>query len=127
MVGLKITHVECHRVAIPGASPRFAWRRGLNGGPPDGEGGVPRITTDDGFDSGRVESARQSYVEVPVFDRSRRTAAVRVKVWTDAGASRWSDPISVDSGLLHQDQWVARWIGVPEPSPMPKVTSATLA
>jgi L-alanine-DL-glutamate epimerase-like enolase superfamily enzyme len=47
---VRITHVECHRVAIPGASPRFAWRRGLNGGPPDGEGGVLRIASDDGVE-----------------------------------------------------------------------------
>jgi L-alanine-DL-glutamate epimerase-like enolase superfamily enzyme len=47
---VRITHVECHRVAIPGADPPFAWRRGLLGGPPDGEGAVLRLATDEGVE-----------------------------------------------------------------------------
>ncbi len=39
-----------------------------------------RLRTDDGFDTGRVDSQTQSFVRVPVFDRSRRSAAARVKV-----------------------------------------------
>jgi alpha-L-rhamnosidase len=74
-----------------------------------------RITTDDGYDSGRVDSAEQSYLPVPVFDGSRRATTVRVKVWTDLGESAWSDPVELDSGLLHEDDWSARWIGVDEP------------
>jgi alpha-L-rhamnosidase len=79
-----------------------------------------RITTDDGYDTGRVTSARQSYVDAPVFDRSRRRAAVRVQVWTDLGQSGWSEPVIVDSGLLHPGDWTARWIGVDEPVVPPK-------
>src|SRR5579871_2519466 len=47
---LRITHLESHSVRIPGVSPPFAWRRGLRGAPPDGQGAVLRIGTDAGVE-----------------------------------------------------------------------------
>jgi len=76
-----------------------------------------RVRTDDGYDSGRVDSPTQSFVRVPVFDRSRRSAAARVKVWTDLGESEWSDPVTLEAGLLEEADWQARWIGVAEGQP----------
>ncbi|HEV2536396.1 MAG TPA: alpha-L-rhamnosidase N-terminal domain-containing protein, partial [Streptosporangiaceae bacterium] len=75
-----------------------------------------QVRTDDGFDTGRVESAVQSFVRVPVFDRSRRFAGARVRVWTDRGESAWSDPVALESGLLGEADWTARWIGVAQES-----------
>jgi alpha-L-rhamnosidase len=71
-----------------------------------------RVRTGDGFDTGRVDSPVQSFVRVPVFDRSRRSAAAQVQVWTDLGESDWSEPVRLESGLLEEADWVARWIGV---------------
>src|SRR5215212_8438454 len=45
---MRISHVEVFAVPIAGTSPTFAWRQGLRGAPPDGEGAVLRITTDSG-------------------------------------------------------------------------------
>jgi L-alanine-DL-glutamate epimerase-like enolase superfamily enzyme len=45
---MKITHVESYSVPIAGVQPPFAWRRGLRGAPPDGEGAVLRIGTASG-------------------------------------------------------------------------------
>ncbi|HTX27933.1 MAG TPA: family 78 glycoside hydrolase catalytic domain [Streptosporangiaceae bacterium] len=73
-----------------------------------------RLRTDDGFDSGRVDSPAQSFVRLPVFDRSRRCAAAQVKVWTDLGESEWSDPVRLEAGLLEEADWQAQWIGVAE-------------
>ena len=39
-----------------------------------------RLRTDDGYDTSRVEGAIQSYVRLPVFDRSRRSALAQVTV-----------------------------------------------
>jgi L-alanine-DL-glutamate epimerase-like enolase superfamily enzyme len=47
---LRITHLEAYSVPIAGVSPPFAWRRGLRGAPPDGEGAVLRIGTDAGVE-----------------------------------------------------------------------------
>ncbi|WP_426592394.1 family 78 glycoside hydrolase catalytic domain [Cellulomonas sp. McL0617] len=74
-----------------------------------------RVVTDDGYDSGWTASDRQSFVEVPVFDRARRTCRARVTVRTDLGESAWSDPVLLESGLLGEDDWSAAWIGVHEP------------
>jgi L-alanine-DL-glutamate epimerase-like enolase superfamily enzyme len=45
---MKITSVESHRVRIPAADPPFAWRHGLGGSAPAGDGAVLKIGTDDG-------------------------------------------------------------------------------
>ena len=55
-----------------------------------------QLRTDDGYDTGRVEGAIQSFVRLPVFDRSRRSALAQVKVWTDLGESAWSDPVRLE-------------------------------
>ena len=79
-----------------------------------------RVRTDDGFDTGRVDDPAQSFVRLPVFDRARRSAEARVKVWTDLGESEWSDPVRLESDLLVETDWAARWIGVEEDRPAPK-------
>ena len=66
-----------------------------------------RLRTDDGFDTGRVDDPAQSFVRLPVFDRSRRSAAAQVKVWTDLGESEWSEPVRVEAGLLEEADWSA--------------------
>jgi alpha-L-rhamnosidase len=79
-----------------------------------------RVRTDDGFDTGRVENPAQSFVRLPVFNRARRSAEARVKVWTDLGESEWSGPVRLESDLLEEADWAARWIGVEEDRPAPK-------
>jgi len=72
-----------------------------------------RLRTDDGFDTGRVVDATQSFVRLPLFDRPRRSARAQVKVWTDLGESEWSEPVRLESGLLGEQDWAAAWwIGV---------------
>jgi alpha-L-rhamnosidase len=41
---------------------------------------------------------------------SRRAVTWRVKVWTDAGESAWSEPSTFETGLLEPADWSARWI-----------------
>ena len=73
-----------------------------------------RLTTDDGYDSGWVESDQQAWVDVPGPWRSRRRALVRVQVRTDLGESPVSEPVELQVGLLEAADWVAPWIGVVE-------------
>ena len=60
-----------------------------------------RIRTDNGWDSGRVESSDSVLVEYagPLL-RSGERVTWQVKVWTDAGESDWSDPDVFELGLL---------------------------
>ncbi len=42
---------------------------------------------------------------------SREQVRVRVRVWgSDGSESAWSDPLSLETGLLHPDDWIARFI-----------------
>jgi len=50
VTAMRITHLESYPIRIPGVTPPFAWRKGLRGGPPDGEGAVLRIGTDEGVE-----------------------------------------------------------------------------
>jgi len=115
--------------AHPGSRPAHVWAE-VVGGDALGRGHEPalcwwlpegssvqyayRLRTDDGFDTGRVDSQTQSYVRMPVFDQSRRSTKAQVKVWTDLGESEWSDSVALEAGLLGDRDWTARWIGADE-------------
>ena len=115
--------------AHPGSGPAHVWAE-VVGGDALGRGHEPalcwwlpegssvqhayRLRTDDGFDTGQVDSPIQSYVRLPVFDQSRRSTKAQVKVWTDLGESEWSDPVRLEAGLLGDEDWTARWIGADE-------------
>jgi L-alanine-DL-glutamate epimerase-like enolase superfamily enzyme len=74
---VRITHVESHRIFLPGANPPFAWRAGLHGGPPDGEGAVLRICTDAGVEGVALAPRRGSGVLVEdIVDRVLRAELV---------------------------------------------------
>ncbi len=79
-----------------------------------------RIRTDNGWDSGRVDSPDSvlvDYVGPPL--RTGEPVTWQVKVWTDAGESDWSDPDVFELGLLEPGDWSARWIVPVEPELAP--------
>jgi L-alanine-DL-glutamate epimerase-like enolase superfamily enzyme len=68
---VRITHVECHLVKVPGPNPPFAWRDGLPGSWPDGDGAVLRICTDEG-NEGVAFSPRKGLIVQNIVDRLLR-------------------------------------------------------
>jgi alpha-L-rhamnosidase len=44
----------------------------------------------------------------PLSSRERRV--VQVRVWTDRGASPWSEPTTVEAGLLESSDWASSWV-----------------
>lgn len=60
----------------------------------------------------RIESSESvlvNWIFAPLT--SRECVDVRVRVWgVDGSASDWSEPVSVEAGLLHADDWSARFI-----------------
>src|SRR5262245_1129709 len=68
-----------------------------------------------GTELGRVESSESVFVAWPAAPLpSRAERRVRVRVWgTDGSRSAWSDPITIETGLLSSADWTAQWITAP--------------
>ncbi len=78
--------------------------------------------------SGRIasdESVAVAWRFAPLASRERVT--VRVRVWgTDGTGSEWSEPVSIEVGLLCAEDWSARFVGanwdedisMPQPAPL---------
>ncbi len=60
----------------------------------------------------RVESAQSVLVDWPFAPlTSREQVSVRARVWgVDGSASDWSEPVSLETGLLAESDWSARFI-----------------
>jgi alpha-L-rhamnosidase len=70
-----------------------------------------------GWDSGRLETGEQAVLAGGLRLESRKVYRWRVRVWDEAGApSDWSEPATFETGLLHPDDWEARWIGGATPA-----------
>lgn len=83
------------------------------------------ITRDGRTDVFTVVSPEQILVPWPAPAlSSRESAAVRVRVAHDGDWSDWSEPSTVEAGLLHANDWVADFIspvnvgGIGEPAPI---------
>ncbi len=62
--------------------------------------------------TGRIESDRSVLLPWPFAPlQSRERLAIRVRVWdSDGRVSAWSAPYPVEAGLLHPDDWSARFV-----------------
>ncbi|MCD5342903.1 glycoside hydrolase family 78 protein [Arthrobacter sp. AK04] len=113
---LRVEHLK-EAFGITVSAPRMCWA------PPAGtvQQTAYRITADNGWDTGKVTSARHQlipYTGPALHSRSR--FEWRVRTWnTDADGSEtesaWSDPMAVELGLLHASDWTGQWIGPEEP------------
>ena len=73
------------------------------------------VTTDKGevWNSGRVDSDQQLWV--PYGGEKLKSATQcswKVKVWTTAGETAWSEEECFGIGLLKESHWTGRWIGL---------------
>ena len=65
------------------------------------------------WNTGRVESDQQLWVRYqgqPL--KSAMQCTWKVKVWTNVGETAWSDEASFGIGLLKENHWTGRWIGL---------------
>jgi alpha-L-rhamnosidase len=112
---LRVEHLD-RALGIDTTRPRFSWWL-----PEEAtRQRAYRIGTDNGWDTGRIESADSVLVEWggPRL-RSRERVTWQVKVWTDAGESDWSKPQPFEIGLIGTEDWSARWIEPIERDPGP--------
>ena len=103
---LRVEHLD-EPLGIHTTSPRLSWQ--LPSGSPHQLG--YRIRTDNGWDTGRVDSADNVLVPYagPTLT-SRQRVSWQVKVWTGGGESAWSDPATFELGLLEAADWCADWV-----------------
>ena len=111
--GLRVEHLD-EPLGIRTTAPRLSWRL------PDGarEQHAYRITADNDWDSGWVDSDRSLLVPYagPPLSTAQRVEW-RVTVETDLGQSPPSDVASFETGLLWAEDWQASWV---EPGHMPE-------
>lgn len=81
------------------------------------------------WDSKKVTSSQTSWIQYagkPLS--SRQTVFWRVRVWDEHNKmSNWSEPQSIEFGLLNNQDWQAKWIGHPDTKLINKPSQATLA
>ena len=81
------------------------------------------------WDSKKVNSPKTSWIQYqgqPLS--SRQNVFWRVKVWDEKGRpSEWSEPQSIELGLLTNKDWQAHWIGHPETKQSKKPSKSTIA
>ncbi|WP_426226512.1 family 78 glycoside hydrolase catalytic domain [Pseudarthrobacter sp. DSP2-3-2b1] len=122
---LRTDHLR-HAFGITNPAPRLSWT------PPQGtvRQTAYQLTASNGWDTGRVESAAHSHVPYAGPDLgSRNRFEWTVRTWNvDAcgteQASGWSEQMVVEIGLLHPEDWSAKWVGpteavVPAPAERP--------
>lgn len=129
---LRVENLRVEGLANPAGvdvpSPRFSWLLMA-----DHETGVlqqsyqilvassPELLNKDQGDiwnSGRVKSSVS--VMIPFTGSLLRSNAEyfwKVKVWTNRGATAWSDAAKWSMGLLAENDWKSRWIGLDKASP----------
>jgi alpha-L-rhamnosidase len=125
---LTIEH-QSQSLAVGTATPRLSWKTLV-----DAPGWLQshyevRIAATDGdtYSSGAIESGESVLVPWPgpaLVSRERRAVQVRVQ-GVDGSTSEWSDPVEVEAGLLHADDWQATFVGpawdedleLPQPCP----------
>jgi alpha-L-rhamnosidase len=81
------------------------------------------------WDSKKVNSSSTSWVKYqgePLT--SRQNVYWRVKVWDEKGRqSQWSEPQSIELGLLTNKDWQAKWIGHPDTKQSSQPSKSTIA
>jgi alpha-L-rhamnosidase len=97
-------------VATAGAGPRLTWRLEADAGETDVVQEAWEVETADGWRSGRVEGWRQQLAGDGPPLASRQAVRWRVRAWTSAGETPWSDWAMFETGLLDPGEWQAKMI-----------------
>jgi alpha-L-rhamnosidase len=120
-MAIAVTDLRCERLTDPvgvGArAPRLSWRLHAGAGERDVVQHAWQIQTDD-WDSGRVEGRAQSVAYAGPALGSRARRSWRVRAWTSAGATAWSEPGRFETALLEAGDWTARMIRAEAATPV---------
>ena len=102
-------------LGIDTAEPRFSWQIGSDKQNVLQTAYQLIVSDDKGevWNTGRVESDQQLWIRYAGKPLMSNTACTwKVKVWTTAGESAWSDEAHFSIGLLNESKWKGYWIGL---------------
>ncbi|MFN8025796.1 MAG: family 78 glycoside hydrolase catalytic domain [Acidimicrobiia bacterium] len=103
---LRVEHLDAHVLGLGVRAPRLSWQL-----PAGAREQVAYEVEVDGTAQGRVEGPGHLLVAWPGDPVASATRVQwRVRVWTDAGASPWSEVAWFETGLLDPTDWRAQWI-----------------
>jgi alpha-L-rhamnosidase len=109
-------------IGLGTATPRFSWRLTTTAGERDVlqyawqlQAGAPN---GENWDTGRIDGRDQHVVYAGPPLASRARGWWRVRAWTTAGETRWSERASFELGLLDPRDWAAKMIGARGATPV---------
>jgi alpha-L-rhamnosidase len=127
-MSIVVTDLRCERLSDPigigTATPRLSWRLEATAGETDVVQLGWQVRVEDHWDSGRTDGREQSvrYDGPPLGSRGRY--AWRVRGFTSAGDTDWSEPASFEIGLLHPEDWRAAMITASATTPVARFSKA---
>jgi len=111
---IRCTDLRCERLVDPigldTRHPRLTWRLESDAGETDVVQLAHQVEVAEGWDTGRIDAWRQQVTYDGPALASRTPVRWRVRAWTSAGDTGWSDWATFEPGVLHADEWVARMI-----------------
>lgn len=121
-MSLHCVDLRCERLVDPigigTATPRLTWRIEADGGETDVVQTAAEVEVDEGVL--RVDGWRQQ-VAAPTTP-SRTAVRWRVRAWTTAGETAWSDWATFETGILDRSEWAATMITASASTPVVRFT-----
>jgi alpha-L-rhamnosidase len=105
-------------IGLDGLAPRLTWRLEADGGETDVVQTAAQVEVEERWDTGRTEGWRQqvTYAGPPLA--SRTTVRWRVRAWTNAGDTDWSEWATFETGILDPGEWAASMISASASTPV---------
>ena len=119
---MRCADLRCERLVDPigigTATPRLSWRLEADGGETDVVQHAWAIESDGGWATGRVDGWRQQATYGGPKVDSRTVVRWRVRVWTTAGETEWSEWATFETGILDARAWAATMITAKASTPV---------
>ena len=111
---LRCTDLRTERLVEPigldAPAPRLTWRLEADGGETGVVQTAAQLEVEGGWDPGRIDGWAQQVTYAGPALASRQVVRWRVRAWTSAGATPWSEWATFETGILHATEWVATMI-----------------
>ena len=119
---IRCTDLRCERLVEPigldARSPRLTWRLDVDAGERDVVQTASELEVEGGWGTGRVDGWRQQVAYDGPALPSRSVVRWRVRAWTNAGDTAWSEWATFETGVLDAAEWTGSMITASASSPV---------